>query len=150
MRIEWLNANVPSANCRTAEGMRGSARRLASFSIAPGAALLDSAHTIAARHGDGRGRVQAAGAFADEAVLAALRAALPPDLAQAVRPRFEWYSCRGAHFHNDAHYGDVLFGAWCVAGPVTNIVFPRTGWRVASTIGTAIVFDPFESTSSGS
>ena len=144
MHVDWLNADAPPANCRSAEATRACARRVATFSLAPSAELSERAARIAERHGPGSGRVQGAGTLTDEVVLAALRAALPPELATALRPDGEWYSCRGAHFHNDAHYDGVLFGAWCVAGPETDIVFPRIGLRVASSAGTGIVFDPFE------
>ena len=144
MVIEWLRAEGTSANCSVAGVTRACAQYLASFTLAPSVELQASAARLASHHGHGRGRVQAAGALADPSVLSALRAVLPADMAATLQANFEWYSCRGAHFHNDAHYGGVLFGAWCLAGPAMDIVFPRTGWRVASRIGTAIVFDPFE------
>ena len=104
-------------------------------------ATLPLADTAAVRT---PGRVQSLGRFASEAATAPLAAALPAALAAALRPTFEWYACRGAFFHNDAHYGEVLFGAWCAAGPAREIVFPRGGLRVAATPGAWAVFDPFE------
>jgi len=90
------------------------------------------------------GRVHALGRFASPAVADALGAALPPPLRDALRPGFEWYACRGAFFHNDAHYGGVLFGAWCAAGPAREIVFSRPALRLPAAPGDWVVFDPFE------
>lgn len=90
------------------------------------------------------GRVVPDGDFAAPALHERLSATLTAPLAAALRERFEWYLCRGAHFHTDAHYGDVLFGAWCVAGPAREIVFSRTRQRCAATMGDWVVFDPFE------
>lgn len=73
-----------------------------------------------------------------------LAAALPAELSDCLRPGLEWYACRGAFFHHDAHYADVLFGAWCAAGPPRDLVFARTGIRVAMSPGDWVVFDPFE------
>jgi len=56
----------------------------------------------------------------------------------------EWYGCRGAFFHNDAHYDGVLFGVWSVAGPQRELVFPRLDRRLPARIGSIVVFDPFE------
>ena len=144
MVVDWLSAEVLPANCMAAGVARGCAQRLARFTLAAPADLRSAALHIAEHHGDGSGRVQPAGSMTDTVVFDTLHGALPADLARALRPNFEWYSCRGAHFHNDAHYDDVLFGAWCIAGPSMEIVFPRTGWRVAIAVGTAVVFDPFE------
>ena len=56
----------------------------------------------------------------------------------------EWYRCQGAFFHNDAHYGGVLFGIWAAAGPAREVVLPRIGRRISVPVGTIVVFDPFE------
>ena len=144
MAVDWSSASPDPANCSAAGAVRGCALRLATFRATPPTHLFHAAAAIAAGHGSGRGRVQAGGTLSDTAALATLRAPLSGHMADALRPSFEWYSCRGAHFHNDAHYGDVLFGAWYLAGPDVDLVFPRTGWRIASTVGTAVVFDPFE------
>jgi hypothetical protein len=77
-------------------------------------------------------------------VYSALAAALPPGIRADLRTGFEWYACRGAFFHHDAHFSDVLFGAWCVAGPRREIVFSRLAMRVLATPGDWLVFDPFE------
>ena len=57
---------------------------------------------------------------------------------------FEWYFCRGAFFHNDAHYDARLFGIWCIQAPSIDLVFSRLGIRVPLWLGTLVVFDPFE------
>ena len=90
------------------------------------------------------GRVHDLGHFHDETARETLSACLPEHLAAALRGQFEWYGCRGAAFHTDAHYDAVLFGAWCVAGPPRDIVFADPGLRVASASGDLIVFDPFQ------
>src|SRR5258706_11396721 len=74
----------------------------------------------------------------------ALMVALPASLRVHLRPSFEWYGCRGAAFHNDAHYADVLLGAWCIDGPEREVVFPRVATGVRATAGDWVVFDPFE------
>jgi len=90
------------------------------------------------------GRVHGLGRFQDESVHAALKAALPDDLRDALRPGFEWYACRGAYFHHDAHYAGVLFGAWCARGPSRELVFARPALRVPAAPGDWVLFDPFE------
>lgn len=56
----------------------------------------------------------------------------------------EWYGCRGAFFHNDAHYDSVLFGVWALSGPERDLVFPRIDCRLSAAVGKIVVFDPFE------
>lgn len=90
------------------------------------------------------GRVCGLGRFRNDALRSLLAEALPPEVRGSLRPDFEWYACRGAFFHNDAHYGGVLFGAWCVAGPRREIVFSRLGVRTPAAPGDWTVFDPFE------
>jgi hypothetical protein len=142
--LEWLSTAGRPANCMVGASTRACARRLAHFALDPPDTLLHEANRLAGLHGPCGGRVQTAGTCTEPAVVGALRAAMPSELASALRPNFEWYSCRGAHFHNDAHYDGVLFGAWCLAGPAMDLVFPRVGRRVPSDIGTVVVFDPFE------
>jgi hypothetical protein len=89
------------------------------------------------------GRVHEMGRFRDDDGQRALAACLPQALAEALRPKLEWYGCRGAGFHTDAHYQDVLFGAWCLAGPARDIVFAGGGMRLACEADTVVVFDPF-------
>ena len=86
----------------------------------------------------------ALGRFASDEIQAQIAGALPARVRDSLRGEFEWYACRGAFFHNDAHYGEVLFGAWCVAGPPREIVFARTGTRCAAGPGDWVIFDPFE------
>lgn len=90
------------------------------------------------------GRVVSGGQWQSSAVHGALSAAIGPALAPFLRQTFEWYFCRGAFFHNDAHYDNVLFGVWCVAGPPRDIVFPRANLRLDASPGHIAVFDPFE------
>lgn len=123
---------------------RGSAGRVLVGNLQPPASLANVANLSAARAEAVAGRVVSAGSFQDPAVHALLAAALPESLRPHLRASFEWYACRGAFFHTDAHYGDVLFGAWCVAGPSRHIAFPRCGLSVAATAACFCVFDPFE------
>jgi len=90
------------------------------------------------------GRVHGLGRFSNSEIHAALAEALPSVLRDSLRGEFEWYACRGAFFHNDAHYGEVLFGAWCMAGPQREIVFARANARCPAGPGDWVVFDPFE------
>lgn len=129
----------------TAAPARTSARRLLSGRCIAPAHAADRARAIAeALAAEPPGRVASGGRFADAALRTALLGWLPAALAASLRPGFEWYGCRGAHFHTDAHYGDVLFGAWCLAGPPRDLVFARSGARVAAGVGDLAVFDPFE------
>lgn len=90
------------------------------------------------------GRVHGLGRFASLPIRSALAGRLPADVRDSLRGEFEWYACRGAFFHNDAHYGRVLFGAWCIDGPPREIVFARPGIRLPAGPGDWVVFDPFE------
>ncbi len=90
------------------------------------------------------GKVLSAGAFSSDIERRCLADALPVQLRAALRPRFEWYCCAGAYFHNDAHYSNVLFGAWCMQGPKREVVFPRLSIRTPAGPGNLVVFDPFE------
>lgn len=90
------------------------------------------------------GRVQSAGAWSDSGVHAALAEALDRLPPRALKHTFEWYLCRGAHFHTDAHFADVLFGVWYVSGPPVDIVFARGPLSVPAGPGSIVVFDPFE------
>ena len=89
------------------------------------------------------GRVHQLGRFEDERAFQALHRSLPTGLAAALRPQFEWYGCRGAGFHTDAHYDAVLFGAWCLAGLPRDIAFDG-GVRLRCAAGDLVVFDPFQ------
>ncbi len=129
-----------AAVCRcTGAADRGSARRLLAGHLAVPDMPLPGTATVTTP-----GRVHGLGRFGSSEIGAALAAALPPALRESLRSEFEWYACRGAFFHNDAHYGEVLFGAWCVAGPRREIVFARAGARAPAAPGDWVIFDPFE------
>ena len=128
------------ALCRCAgTGDRGSAARLLIGRLPPPLVLHTDTTAVVAP-----GRVHGLGRFADPRVHATLAAALPATLRSSLRSEFEWYACRGAFFHNDAHFGDVLFGAWCLAGPPREIVFARADVRCPAGPGDWVAFDPFE------
>jgi hypothetical protein len=128
------------ANCRCADAAdRGTAGRLLFGSRAAPEYPLPDSSTVSVP-----GRVHSLGRFTSDELRTALAAALPPALRDSLRREFEWYACRGAFFHTDAHYGAVLFGAWCVAGPRREIIFARHGARVPAAPGDWVVFDPFE------
>jgi hypothetical protein len=134
----------PGANA----AVGGSSRSLATLfwhdQCTASPALTAAARTIATASAGRPGRVESAGTFEDTGLLTELRRVLPDQLAPAVKPRMEWYRCRGASFHNDAHYGGVMFGIWSVGGPPRDVVFPRIGRRLPATAGNIIIFDPFE------
>jgi len=90
------------------------------------------------------GKVHAAGNWQDPALYQRLAGVLDACLASALRPDFEWYYCRGAFFHNDAHYDARLFGVWYIEGPLMQLVFPRALLRLDLTPSSVVVFDPFE------
>lgn len=142
--MRWIDVSAPPAVCVGPDGrLRSSAARLLSGSL-PLPAGLRAAVDDRRFDADSPGRVVSGGKFELEQAHAALAAALGHVLATGLRPAFEWYACRGAFFHNDAHYAGVLFGVWCVAGPPREIVFPRLGLRAAARPGDWAVFDPFE------
>jgi hypothetical protein len=142
--MAWLDASVAPAVCVCSDGeRRSSATRLLAGHLAPPAPLCAAARS-AAFGADTPGRVTSGGTFEAADAYAVLATALGPALAARLRRRFEWYVCRGAFFHNDAHYAGVLFGVWCVAGPPREVVFPRLGLRVGAAPGDWVVFDPFE------
>ena len=127
------------AVCRGPAAARGSAARLLIGRLAlPALDLPDTGPVVVP------GRVHSLGRFKRDGLHKALADALPAALRNSLRTGFEWYACRGAFFHNDAHYGTVLFGAWCVAGPPREIVFARAGTRVPAGPGDWVIFDPFE------
>ena len=137
---QFADLACPPATCRCADAAdRGSATRLlAGWLAVPDMPLPDTAAVATP------GRVHGLGRFASGAIHRLLGEALPPLLGGSLRGEFEWYACRGAFFHNDAHYGHVLFGAWCVAGPPREIVFARAHARCPARPGDWTVFDPFE------
>jgi len=128
------------ATCRCADAAdRGTAGRLLFGSLAAPEYPLPDISTVSVP-----GRVHGLGRFTSDELRGALAAALPTALRASLRREFEWHACRGAFFHTDAHYGAVLFGAWCVAGPRREIIFARHGTRVPAAPGDWVVFDPFE------
>jgi hypothetical protein len=132
-------------NCANSAGrVRSISSRIWHGQHAPGPRVSALAKAAAARVLGLVGRVQSLGAFEDIEIERDLRDGLPELLASFARPRLEWYGCRGAFFHNDAHYDGVLFGIWSILGPARDVVFPRIDYRVSSTIGSMVVFDPFE------
>lgn len=90
------------------------------------------------------GRVYSSGVWRDAAARAQLANALGSRLAYGLRDDFEWYRCRGAFFHNDAHYDNRLFGVWCISASPADLVFPRAPMRLTISTGSIVVFDPFE------
>ena len=117
-------------------------------SVAVGKCVADSTTCARARalavHVGAVGKVHAAGNWQDAAVRQHLANALGTRLGSALRPDFEWYYCRGAFFHNDAHYDARLFGVWYIEGPPMQLVFPRAALRVDLARSSVVVFDPFE------
>ena len=144
MQNRFIALGAPPAACELAGALRGGASRIWTSHSGPRAALLAAAREIADRCPQLAGRVHAVGHFEEDAVHRSLAAHLPCPPELVLRRRFEWYACRGAFFHNDAHYASVLFGAWCVGGPPREIVFPRAGVRVPASVGDLVIFDPFE------
>lgn len=136
----FLELSCRPAACRgPLAADRGSAQRLLVGHVDPVGLVAPDTATVSTP-----GRVHGLGRFEDAGLRTALVGTLPAVLAGSLRPGFEWYACRGAFFHNDAHYEDVLFGAWCVGGPQREIVFARAGLRVPAGPGDWAVFDPFE------
>ncbi len=142
--MQWISHAAPAAAGLSAAGVaRSIARAIAFGEITPDAMLLAHARNIGG--GDvAVGKVHAGGTWQQPAVRTQLAEALGAPLGPALRADFEWYYCRGAFFHNDAHYDARLFGAWCIDGPPIDLVFPRAAVRVAAGPGVIVVFDPFE------
>lgn len=137
-------ANLP-ANCVAADNSgRSLATRLWRAARTPAPDALQAGAGAKAELRGPVGRVLSAGTFTDPKVQSAITSVLPREIAGSLRPQMEWYGCRGAFFHNDAHYAGVLFGVWTLAGPARNLVFPRVGARVPAGVGSLVVFDPFE------
>jgi hypothetical protein len=144
MSIDVIAHAAPALACVSPSGsVRAIARKLAHGYHGPDTALIAAARETALLAGP-PGRVNAVGTFRSPNVSRQLSEALGPALAPALRDELEWYVCRGAFFHNDAHYESVLFGVWCVQGPIVEIVFPRAGLRLPAGPGNLTVFDPYE------
>lgn len=132
-------------NCAIgAEPGRSIATRFWRNERTPDAGLTAAGREIAGRLTGRAGRVESGGTFENPQVSAEVARALPDELRSFLRPAFEWYGCRGAFFHNDAHYDGVLFGVWSLDGPPRDVVFSRVGVRARAAIGCLVVFDPYE------
>lgn len=146
MAYRFVESPAAAALCRSADGReRGVARRVLigeANDVAIG--LEGAAATSAALLDPGSGRVQGSEPFEDAALQVTLGRMLPATCAAALRPRFEWYGCFGAFFHNDAHYDGVLFGVLAVIGPPRDLYFPRIDVGTSARPGAWAVFDPFE------
>jgi len=135
---------LKSLGPRSAGGFRSLARYLWHAHRAGPAALERRAAQLAEEAPGSPGRVHDLGRFDDETARQALIGSLPDDFTHALRPQLQWYACRGAGFHTDAHYSNVLFGAWYLAGPPCNLVFADPTAQLACPIGELVVFDPFQ------
>jgi hypothetical protein len=140
--MEFIAVDAPALLARSETSLRAVARHIACGNRTPDDSLVIRARGIEAN--EAAGRVQSRGTWSDDRVQAELAAVLGEPLASALRPTFEWHVCRGAFFHTDAHYADVMFGVWYVDGPPVDIVFPRAGMRLPALPGSVVVFDPFE------
>jgi len=139
--VEYIDLVAEPLLARSGPALRPVARRFAvGFRALPASLIAKTSGVSAAAL---PGRVESDGTWSDDAVHAELASALG-DLGSALRPRFEWYVCRGAFFHTDAHYADLMFGVWAVAGAAVDIVFARSAQRVEVEAGTIVIFDPFE------
>ena len=142
--MQWISHQAPVASCLSANGVvRSIAKAVAAGVCVPDATLQARAREVATR-GGAAGKVHAGGSWQESAVHQQLAEALGTRLGPALRPDFEWYYCRGAFFHNDAHYHARLFGVWCIEGPPVQLVFPRAALRLAVGPASVVVFDPFE------
>ena len=142
--MRCISHDAPIASALSVAGTaRLIARTIAFGERAPDHALSRRAHAIAPAKAVA-GKVHALGSWHDPVVHAQLAETLGMPLAAALRPDFEWYSCRGAFFHNDAHYDARMFGVWCVAGLPMDLVFPRAEVRLSIEAAHIVVFDPFE------
>ena len=142
--MEWLSHTAPAASSLGASGTaRSVARRIGVGRCTPTASMRSHAREIARRDTE-IGKVHSGGRWSRPAVHAQLAAALGEPMGAALRADFEWYFCRGAFFHNDAHYDARLFGIWCIQAPPIDLVFPRVRIRVPLRPDILVVFDPFE------
>ncbi|MBA3253905.1 MAG: hypothetical protein H0T67_06540 [Burkholderiaceae bacterium] len=142
--MRLIATTAPAASGRSAAGIgRSIARTVAFGEHTADAGVRALALDIAGSHG-AVGKVHSAGTWQCPAAHTQLAETLGDPLGHALRPGFEWYYCRGAFFHNDAHYDARLFGVWCIVAPPMELVFPRTDVRVAIAPGRIVVFDPFE------
>lgn len=143
--MTYVDCRGPAANCAAGASVtRAMARRLWQGDHVPPPSVINAVKTAAAGLSGRIGRVESDGSFEHPAFVDLIRQALPSPLSHYLRPRLEWYGCRGAFFHNDAHYDGVLFGVWCVMGPPREVVFPRIQARLPASVGDLCIFDPYE------
>jgi len=135
---------LPDAVPMAASASRSVARRIWRGRVKIPSKLGERAAQLGFQTPPTPGRVHSLGRFEDEGVLLALQARLPAAIVSALRPEFEWYGCRGAGFHTDAHYDAVLFGAWLLAGPPRDIAFAEPPLQLSCSPGDAVIFDPFQ------
>ena len=141
--MEFLTIDAPPLLAGSGPSLRPVARRLAHAVGSPSAQLIKGASAVEVADPT-VGRVQSGGAWTDAGVHTQIAELLETPLRHALRQGFEWYVCRGAFFHTDAHYANVLFGVWYIVGPPVDVVFPRIGQRMAMHPGSLAIFDPFE------
>ena len=142
--MQLIATTGPAASSRSTAGIgRSIASRIGVGQHTADATLRASAREIAGRN-VAVGKVHSGGPLLCPALHSQLAKALGEPLGAALRAGFEWYYCRGAFFHNDAHYDARLFGVWCIVSPAMDLVFPRAEVRVAVAPGSIVVFDPFE------
>ena len=141
--MEFLPVDGPPLLAGSGPTLRPVARRLAHAFGPPSTQFTARASAVEVADPT-VGRVQSGGAWIDADVHARVATLLEPALLHGLRQRFEWYVCRGAFFHTDAHYANVMFGVWYIVGPPVDLVFPRIGRRLAMHPGALTIFDPFE------
>ena len=142
--MRWLRHDAPLSSCLSASGAaRSMAKVVAIAECAADSNTYVRACELATGTGD-VGKVHAAGHWESPTARQHIASALDARLASALRPTFEWYYCRGAFFHNDAHYDARLFGIWYIKGPPMQLVFPRASLRLDIARSSVVVFDPFE------
>ena len=142
----FLESGTGPARCETAvpPDSRASARRIWHGFQSPPRGLVDAAGYVVDALPGGTGKVHEHPSPPPPDALDAIAALLPSPLQGALRRTLQWYACRGAFFHTDAHFAGVLFGVWCIRGPAREIAFSRLRLRAPAAAGDAVVFDPFE------
>ena len=136
---------APAASCLHASGnIRSIANKVAFGECTAEATLVARARSVMLSDVSA-GKVHTLGTLREPKIHAQLGASLGALLMPALRPDLEWYQCRGAFFHNDAHYDARLFGIWCIVGPPARARLSR-GRRCVwlRGPGSIAVFDPFE------
>jgi len=142
--MQFISHSGAPLSCLDAAGTARSIADKIAFGHCPASAALQTRARDLRDPTSVAGRVYSGGAWRDTAVHAQLAAVLGDTLGGALRDDFEWYCCRAAFFHNDAHYEGRLFGTWCIAGAELELVFPRASVRLSSAPSAITVFDPYE------